>query len=359
MQPIWRFFIIQGCLLGFAHGIIAQNQAVSKQSTIDLIQDKQEYMETFNKEQHQLGRQQGEQPSFVDTRPAYVPRYFLNLNKGASANNFVLGISDPCLDTLVALKMAKYRALAIGGLLKQCSIQYISDYYQNETTNVANPSSKNTWEEYGAISSTVAYEPQDLKSVQTHFTRYEEGMARLNIAAIDPSPSEERHTLNTKVDVYHIRKQVGNHHKDQWKYDLKISLKNDTTKKVIHRYTLVHTSEGRKITSTWKGRQDSLCSAYFLYRIKPPPKDTASMKTTHSLNNGLWAAYFRSIINHLLHSTHQKAKKIKNVQQDYNENYEDLSRLVARDYYQLQLNNLTIIDNRLQTDVEVNHTKGD
>ncbi len=348
-----KILINQWALLCFITTAVGQNNELSDQVKHELIREKQDYMETFEKEQQNLSRKPASEKRVLDTRPAHIPLGMLSFSNGMAGTKKVVGISDPCLDSNKAFEMAKYRALAVAGLSNKLSVQYISDYYSNEESKHARSSHRNTWEEFGKIEASINWQPGKLRVIDSHFTNYKEGMVKLRIRNGQGHNHERKASMKIKIDVYHIRKKVGKHHNDQWKYDLSLNVKKGTSTSFSSNYTLIQSANALEATSTWQGKKDSLCKAYFLYRSKSTPKDTANFKMDYSLDHGLWAAYFKGIVHNIIETSQQEARKIKNLQENQQKNYEDLSRLIARDRFRLKFNHLAISNNQLKPHIKV------
>jgi len=321
---------------------LGQDHKIPDETRREIVKDKQAFMETFNKEQKQLARQTESGKRVLDTRPAHIPNSMLSFQNESNA----LGISNACLNKNKAFKMAKYRALATAALQRACTVKYVSDHYATEEKNKSGKLSRNTWEEYGKIKASFRWEPHTLKVIDSHYTVYDEGLVKVSL----PPPmlsNKKANSLKVTLDVYHRRNQIGNQQQDQWKYELQLAINQANKPNFNSYYSLDQTPKEQDISCKWKGQKDSTCQAYFLYRPKNQFRDTANHNIQYSLDNGLWAAYFKSMANKLILTSQQEAKKLKNLQQSYDKDFENLSRSIASDNFKISLSRLSIINNNL------------
>lgn len=312
----------------------------------DLNREKQEFMKTFKKEQQKLAREKDRDTVFLDTRPSRIPGNLLRFDQSGHVS--ALGISDPCMDTGKAFNMAKYRALAMTALAQKCTVQYVADFYTNEVNARDYETQKGRWEEYGKINASVEWDSDQVEVIDSHYTRFEEGMMKIKLKQPNLQSNESlQNSMKVKAHVYHVRDKVNGDWSNQWKYDIKFRVKGKHD--FSSTYTLLHTRQVREIRTQWKGRKDSVCTAYFQYETQANAgNDTLTKKHPgYSLKKGLWAAYLQGILNKLLMTTHEEAEKVKAVDQSYNQNFEDLSRSIEKQVIKLKVSYLIIKENDL------------
>lgn len=349
---IIRYLLLLFCILliATARGFTQEGE-ISQEELDQINQNKKAFQKTFQEEQRKHGKTANKDTVFMDTSPATVPPSLLSFKQSNTLE--AIGISNPCTDFDKAFQMAKYRALAMISVFRSCSVKYIADHYTNETSTNNYSVEKERWEEYGKITSSLSWRSDQVKFIDSHYTRYKEGMVKVKLNR-RPSDSKDKlpNSLHLEADVYHVKNEVGNGWNDKWRYELKISVTENRSFSAA--YTLDQTRLGKSVNSKWKKQRDSVCMAYYHYQSsKDGPVDTgAKLGKVNSLDKGLWAALLTSSLRTVLMHTHRAAKKIKAVDQSFNSNFNNLSRSIAKNEFSFTLRSLTLQDDKISTKFE-------
>ncbi len=168
MKQFWLFPFFILCVL------FVYPQSETNKSGKEMEKQYESFKKTFDKEfSDDKNVADGMDTKFIShLPPAELPAWMLNFDDlSANGQLVVLGISDPGLDTTLAIEQAKTRALGLLSIFGGAIVQNITDVYSNET---AHDDIVGKFSSFSKVESTISYNLSQLKIFKQGFTAYGE-----------------------------------------------------------------------------------------------------------------------------------------------------------------------------------------
>ena len=282
--------------------------------------------------------------------PEQLPKWFFKPGNFASSTKFVIGISDPGLDSSKAFKQAILRAKALLLLSKNARVENISDHYSVTREAAGQYAHDSQFLDFTRVGSGKSDYGQKLSIDQKFYTKYEEGIVLVSLGTGD---TEIVDTLLVTGELMQLAREE------------KIALENTVFCRFIiqnkpsscpsdsfvkNEYTFKSRENKLDIISTMGS--DTFSFPVHPYRYLPSsdslPEDTAMVAHQFSLRNGLWNAYINLILSKVnFHNKYLKSK-IKTSYDNYSIKNQDLIRTVSRNLFSFSLQAIEISDQELK-----------
>ena len=265
--------------------------------------------------------------------PAVIlPEWFVNYNSQNSQTS--LGISDPGLDSLDALNQAIHRALALASFGRHARIKNVSDNYY-----IDNEGKKNL----GKFNSLTLYLSSDSLAYKLRNSTYTTNGEALVLIEMTNDPSN-RIALESSIELYQSETTGSVFSR------LKMETKSpaDEDKHLKSSWTLMESSHSYEISSIWEDRLLQLPQAKYKYLLPSGLNDSTSQNNDFAfdMKYGLWYAY----INALAVNMEQMdvfSSQVKILESKYDEQYQDLSRVIFSEALSFTIAGIQVVDNRL------------
>jgi hypothetical protein len=348
--------VLLGCLLSLILGTVTRaqkpSQGISKEEKQAIIEAKAKFLKTFKKTQKSLPNQAKKEEKLLDTRPVSIPKTLLPFFPEGTDRNKTIGLSNPCMKKSSALEMAKLRAKVMKAVKANCKVRYVADLYTSDLNSENLPLTSSLWEGYGEISTTFDFKDQSLMLVDSHYNHFGEALIRGVSKGVTKSTEYNRDgDVKVTISFYHKRNRKGDRKVNLRHYDYKVKkCSSDDSIQVIDTYSLVQTPFGVKVQSSWYGNQLPQCNKYFRYNTAKKYNSDLGNLGKYSLSMGLWAAYFRSLVDRIIVGAQKAALKSKSVKESTQNEFESLIRSVTKRRYHINSQKIILKNNRLFTD---------
>jgi len=303
------------------------------------------FKKTFDKE---LG--DGDQDKNIDEQdtkfvlhlpPAELPAWMLSFdNLNITDPLFVFGISDPGLDTALAMEQARIRALGLLSLFSGANVQNITDVYSNE---IGFDEIVGKFTSFSKVESTISYNLSHLKIYEQTFTEYGEAIV---IAGIDNSGINTMDIKGQVMADYFLSEE--GEFDDLFVYST-YNFELDLRDKHSSAFSCHNTRKSILISSTHNSVELDFDYGRFKYYF--PQEITISddelLNYSYTdLSDGLWNAYLSGILRQI-EMVEKNTSEIKRMGDQYSGKFQNLSREISNIQLNFEQAAIFIKDNTL------------
>lgn len=278
----------------------------------------------------------------ISTKHQNFPDWLVNQVMG---NEYCIGISDPYLDSNLAIEQAKIRAVAIASLKEELAYRSIVDNY------VSDKGGRYTNTKFVSLTNIVSVADIDLKSIEIEKT-YTSPFDELFVLIKRPNFTTPDHTKNTtntiKITADLLLSETRGSGEDSYNFiKFHIQTPNQYPIKKLSYYSY-NTKSGKDIVSRINQFEIKFPSGLFRYQAYQA-QDTCNYQKGFieaSLNYSFWNAYLDVILNNLLLMT-KNGGEVKSLGDKYNEIFKNMFRVVDYQKLHFRISALKIEGNRL------------
>jgi len=263
----------------------------------------------------------------------------------ALENECCIGISDPYLDTDLALEQAKIRAVAIASLKEELAYRSIVDNY------VSDKGGKYANTKFVSLTNMVSIADIDLKSIEvlkTYTSPFDEVFVLIKKPKFNTSDSLKDTTNTIKITADLLLSETKGRGEDSYNF-IKFHIQNPDQYPIKKlNYYSYNTKSGKNIVS--KINQFEIKFPSGMFRYQPyQAQDTIHYQNGFieaSLNYSFWNAYLDVILNNLLLMT-KDGGEVKSLGDKYNQIFKNMFRVVDYQKMHFRISNLKVEGNRL------------
>ncbi len=326
-------------LLFFVSLLNAQVNQTSKTQIKEIEKNKSDFENTFI-ENFQTTSQNNNPNNLVNTTPCYLPGWMLNPPKATNDNLYIIGISDPGMDSTTAIELAVLRAKTIIALLNNSNIKNVTDYY----SNIQSQTHKNMFEYYSQI--FASYNVGNETIIKKFYTKYNEAIVLINIPANDTTLfAKDSITLNCELYKMDMNMEYGTQYEAM--FNINTKKYNDDTCSNSH-YVLTEVNGNNDVLTEYLNNKITIPNYYFNYKFSENDSSNIQLKA----DTGLWKEYIKSILLKILNLSQINSVKIKTLAEDYSSIYEKMTREISNNNLQFNIDAIQITNNKL--DVKLN-----
>lgn len=260
-------------------------------------------------------------------------------------NDCCIGISDPYLDTDLAIEQAKIRAVAIASLQEELAFRSIVDNYVSDTGE------KYANTKFVSLTNIISVANIDLKSVEilkTYTSPFDEVFVLIKRPNFTTTYSLRDTTNTIKITADLLLNETKGKGEDSYNF-IKFHVQNPNQYPIKKlNYCSYNTKSGKNIVSKINEFEIKFPSGTFRYQVFQA-QDTVHYKNGFieaSLNYSFWNAYLDVILNNLMLMT-KNGGKVKSLGDKYNEMFKNMFRVVDYQQMHFRISNLKVEGNRL------------
>ena len=326
-------------LLFFVSLLNAQVNQTSKTQIKEIEKNKSDFENTFI-ENFQPSFSNNNPKDLVNTSPCYLPTWMLNPPKATNDNLYIIGISDPGMDSITAVKLAALRAKTIIVLLNNSNIKNVTDFY----SNIQSQTHKNMFEYYSQI--FASYNIGNEIIVKNFYTKYNEAIVLIKIPTNDTTLfNKDSITVNCELYKMDMNMEYGTQYEAMFSINTK-KYNGDTCSN--SNYVLTEVNGNSDVLTEYLDNKITIPNYYFNYKIFENDSSHIQLKA----DTGLWKEYIKSILLDILNLSQINSIKIKTFAEDYSSIYEKMTREISNNNLQFNIEAIQIINNKL--DVQLN-----
>lgn len=324
-------FLIAFSCHGIAQVVSSKNEEVEEAY--------EQFKETFTEEFVQKPEQENES-SILSYRPTVkLEQWFFSADQGSDL--MVIGISDPGLDSLDALDQALLRALALGAFARHSKIQNVSDNYYIEQ------SGRKT---LGKFNSFTRYTTTDNLGYQIINQQYT-GNAEMLVLIKIIEDHEDAMVIDANIELF--QSEVSGQLMNRLFLDIEATTRNDDH---LHAtWMLKENTKSYDIQSSWNGQNLNPLPAKYKYipQAFAPEGQVNDAVFQFDMKYGLWYAYINAMAVNM-EQMEVFNSKVKFLDEKYDEQFQDLTRVVFTETVSFRLTGMQIHDNMLSVMLDKN-----
>lgn len=298
--------------------------------------------------------------------PQQLPDWFFHPSRYSPSPAYFIGVSEPGMDSLPAIRLAILRGKALALLSRKASIDNISDHFKvvRESTGFLERGSH--YLDFSKIYGKYSMAAGSFVVRRTLYTKYGEG-----IALVALQPDQQRDTLSVQGEIMQLT-----HEEDRsmektllCRLDIKqitspegsrvkVPHRPDAVKiiphKLVSRYTYEGLDNNYQVTSFFAG--DTLYVPDHPYRYSSTGRANGpaeSPEISAPLSTGLWNGFIHLLFSHLSYYNRHLESRVKSGYDQYNLKQQQIIRTVSRNAVRFHLDSISISGHRLMMDLDV------
>jgi hypothetical protein len=292
------------------------------------------FKETFNSEQ------QPDQPSnrfrgnVVPLQPVVsLPAWFFT----PAATLQFIGISDALTDSTAARQQAIMRALAVAAFANGCRVQNISDNYYSDHGG------RKTLGKFNSFTSLTSRGNLNYEVLQSFLSVNGEAVVLLQVSYYDTGATP----IESLLELF--QSETG----DKLMTRLMFDISTDTMQQLPTQasWLLKENEKQFDINSSLNNTPQVLPMARYRYNSGLSLPEPAADAYTFDLTNGLWYGYLSALAVNL-EQMQVFSSQVKYLDEDSNNQFQDLTRIVYHENIAFRLHGIIISDNRLSVVLE-------
>ena len=292
------------------------------------------FQKTFRSEQQPVEPGQRFRGNMVPLQPVVsLPAWFF---APAAASQFI-GISDALPDSTAARQQAILRALAVAAFANGCKVQNISNNYYNDQDG------RKILSKFNSFTSLTASGKLNYEVLQTFMSANGETIVLLQVNHDDAGATP----IESHLELF--QSETGDHLMTRLMFDIA----TDTLQQLPAQasWLLKENSKRSDINSYLDNTPQVLPMARYRYASGLPLPEAVADAYTFDLTNGLWCGYLSALAVNL-EQMQVFSSQVKYLDEDYNNQFQDLTRIVYHENIAFRLHGITITDNHLSVVLE-------
>jgi hypothetical protein len=273
--------------------------------------------------------------------PAELPEWIFDFGDfSTSGSLLVFGISDPGLDSILAIEQARVRALGLLSIFSGATIQNITDVYSSEMTHDA---IVGKFTSFSKIISPLSFRPDQLKIFKHAFNTYGEAVVIAGFEEAGINTAD----INGQVVADYFLSEEGEYD-DLFVYS-KYNFDIEGRGFAPSAFTCSNTKKSIQINSYFDGHELVFDYGRFKYFLAQEITITEEELLNYSyagLSDGLWNAYISAILRQIeMHEKH--TSEIKRMGDQYAGEFQTLTREISNLRLSFELSGIFVKDNLL------------
>jgi hypothetical protein len=346
------FFLLAICF----HGLLAQQDSSSYRSLLD--KDKERFEHILNRETRSIQADPDDKHKYY-LIPDELPEWFFKPSAYASASKYMIGISDPGLDSAKAMKSATLRAKGLLLMAERMQVENLSDNFNVSREFSSEIDQNSQYIDFARITAKGAINTANFTIEKQFYTKYGEGIVLISYKS---KLENEQEFILVNGELMQLAREdnISLDNTALCKFTVYSGSKcNDRNSDSTH-YIYKAKDNRFNIISTLEG--DTIDFPVHPYRYLSSRDSLEHKKNSFqhgiSAGNGLWNAFINSLLSQLTYHNKYLESKVKTTYDNYNAKNQGIIRTVSRNYLDFSLSGMDIIDQRLFLDVKFQEQEG-
>jgi len=275
-----------------------------------------------------------------------LPDWLFSPKEYATTDDFFIGISDPGMDSLKAINLAKHRAKALLVLARGTHIDNVSDNFTVTKADGQQESQQSQYLDFTRLSRKRILQNVDFVTDKTFYTKYGEGIV---LVSLHSSDNIKRDTLEIQGEFMQLAREdnYGLENTVFCKLNIRRYKEFSGADTVFSEY--LYKGRGRRFNLQSIFQNDTIVFPAHPYRYESSV-DTlqdSSYIIRNSLSAGLWNSYINTIFSNISYYNKNLAASVKSSYDNYSFKNQGIVRTVSRNCLSFSLNRIIIQDNKL------------
>ena len=277
--------------------------------------------------------------------PVKLPEWFF-LDAASQQNSTIaIGISDPGLDTLAALKQARLRALAMVALMNNNKVQNISDNYYIDQ---AGKKTLGKFNSFSNITSEAWYAENSVELLEIVYTSNQEMIIMVNVKS-EAKNKKDCHHLKCNIEFFQSEQSLSA--RNMLLNRLFINIEETNCKNEITTLEWLQNASGNSADISSLQNQQPLPVVTGKFRYLMPETLKAKQSGTSfpaefDLTFGLWNAYISAFVLQL-ENMDVFNSQVKYLDDTFEKQFQDLTRVISSNSLKPEPVSFIIRDNKL------------
>lgn len=259
--------------------------------------------------------------------PVQLPEWLFNYASSNQHSTIAIGISDPGLDTLVALKQARIRALAMIALMNESKVQNISDNYYIDQ---AGKKTLGKFNSFSNITGEAWFAENSVELLEMVYTSNQEMIIVVRVK-IDPKNKKDCHHVKCNIEFFQSEHGLSSRNTLLNRMLVKIEETNCKNEANTFEWLQNEGVKGADISSLWNGQPLPVVTGKFKYLMPGTAKGNESendFPAEFDLTFGLWNAYISAFILQL-ENMDVFNSQVKYLDDTFDKQFQDLTRVIS------------------------------
>jgi len=282
--------------------------------------------------------------------PDSLPQWFFQIPEIYSGI-VAVGVSDPDMELSLAKEQAIFRAKSMALLYEKATVQYFRDIYSKAIEVEKYTTYRERFDTYFKISAQALISDNLFAVLDTHVTRYNEYVVLLQYSPLDSGTVESDNVYKLKVlgSGLMVEASFDEAIDNQAEYEFCCTIPDSATS--INADFIFREKGLRFLTSSeYNGSKIDYPVYPYKYVSNASTSVTSLPLTSYS---GLWSVCTRQLIRYLSLNAQNSSIKLKNMNDDFQEEAVNLTREIASFYARLKINGIKFDNDTLKMDIEL------
>jgi len=300
--------------------------------------DKERFDKIFEEEQSdpKYAKRESHSAAYQNTPPQKVPAWFVNPPVSNGNEVYAIGISDPEMDTTLALSMSIYRAQIMANVLFKSTTQLLCDFYLNEIDKTSDI----VYEHFTRINSSMPLDG-NFEIVESFKNNYDETVVLIKYYPKIDLPQDQVNSI--KLELFRGEVNIANKVSFESTYELIVKSHSGANVDSMF-YQLTDLGNRYDVLSTYENVKKTVPIYTLAYSGIPSNDSVQLCYFTH----GLWKEYFKSVMSFIISKAREKPENISQLSDAYQRNtLEKLTRGISVNKMRFVVTGMSFSDNKL------------
>ncbi len=348
---------LPGLLMIVCFGQVLPAQQDTNEARKMLDWDKNRFEKILNQETSQAQSDHDDRHKYY-LIPEDLPDWFFNPSTCAGSAKYMIGVSDPGLDSAEAFRSAILRAKALFLLSERMQVENLSDNFNVAREFRSEFDQYSKYLDFTRITAKAHYSPEDFEVRKKYYTKYGEGIV---LVGFQHNSDIKEDTLSISGEIMQLAREDNISLKNTafCRFDLNNRPRQNQSDSNDMHYMYRAQDSRFNVISTWDGDTIDYPSHPYRYFSSRDSLKESEDKIYHgfSSGSGLWNAYINSLLSQLTYYNKYLDSRVKTTYDNYTQKNQEIVRTVSRNILNFKLSGLDIIDQKLFLHLKFNGEK--
>jgi len=275
--------------------------------------------------------------------PQELPDWLFRPEKYATSEKFFIGISNPGMDSLRAVNLAKSRAEALCVLSEKMQVDNVSD---NFMVSREFEGKESQYLDFTRLSRNKILQNNEFVVDKTFYTKYQEGIV---LVSLHPSHNRGIDTIQVNGELMQLAREDNYGLENTVFCKLKIKKISSDAKKdtVLTKYVYKGRNRNFNLHTFFQGDSIEFPVHPYRYVSSSDTLDYSSFVVHNSLSAGLWNSFINTLFSNISYYNKNLEASVKSSYDNYSLKSQGIIRTVSRNHLTYSLKRIIINDNEL------------
>jgi hypothetical protein len=275
--------------------------------------------------------------------PQELPGWVFEPEDHASSDNFFIGISNPGMDSLNAVDLAKERAVALCVLSERMRVDNVSDNFMVARRNKGKESQ---FLDFTTLSKNKVLQNADVTVDKSFYTKYGESIV---LVSLHNSNNKSKDTITVNGELMQLARE-DNYGLENTVF-CKLDIKKRSSSAIQNTISSEYVYKGRdrrfNLYTVFQGDSIDFPVHPYRYVSSCDTVDYKSFVVHNSLSAGLWNAFINTLFSNISYYNKHLEASVKSSYDNYSLKNQGIIRTVSRNYLSYSLKRIVINKNEM------------